>query len=296
MNNSSEKIGERIKLERLRCNMTQAQLAGEKVSRNMLSMIESNKATPSVDTLVSIANVLNIPAGVFFADSEEDKSLYTKAETVIKAKELFMLKKYTDCSDLCKSEPFDDELIFLSSECELRQAITLMDKLTLKSASDKLKSALALSKRSIYSFPDFEGTVKSYLYFIECALSDINTEEVGRLSKMPSRIPTGTYLFMITLSLLDKGRTEEIQNMASSFSYMTPNEAQFLKAALLLRSMKTEKASDILLNLYKKDGIGFMLKYRICAELETCSELKRDYEMAYYYSKEKRKIAELFKK
>lgn len=296
MNNSTEKIGERIRLERLKSNMTQSQLAGENVSRNMLSMIESGKATPSVDTLVHIANSLGIPAGLFFAENEKDKALYTKIKTVTKAKELFRVGEFEECSDLCKSEPFDDELISLSAECELMQAEKLMDSLTLKSASEKLNTALALSKRSVYSSCDFEGTVKSYLYFISSVLTSVSVEEIGILSRTPSRISAGKYLFMVILSLIDKGKIEEGQKSASSFPFLAPNEAMFVKAAVLRRTSKVDKALELFLKLYEKDGIGFILKYRTCAELEVCSEMKRDFEMAYYYSKEKQKITELFKK
>ena len=48
-------IGEKIKELRVRRRMTQADLAGDTVSRNMVSLIENGRATPSVQTLEEIA-------------------------------------------------------------------------------------------------------------------------------------------------------------------------------------------------------------------------------------------------
>ena len=296
MKNSPDKIGERIRLERLKHNLTQSQLSGDVITRNMLSLIESGAALPYVETLIHIANTLDIPAGVFFADDEKEEALYTKIQTASKAKSLFASGKYEECADLCKTVLFDDELTFLAAECELRQAENEMKSLTLKSAAERLETALSVSSKSVYISKDFEGTVKSYLYFIKCAASEIDTEEIGRLSKLPSRIPASAYSFMTLLSLLDKGKLEEAQTFAASFPFMTVNEAAYFKGAVLMRTMKTAKAGEVLRELYEKEELSFILKYRICADLECCAEMRRDYESAYAYSREKHRMTELFDK
>ncbi|NCU26626.1 XRE family transcriptional regulator, partial [Candidatus Nomurabacteria bacterium] len=48
-------IGERIKELRLSRKMTQQEVVGDHITRNMLSKIENNSATPSVRTLEYIA-------------------------------------------------------------------------------------------------------------------------------------------------------------------------------------------------------------------------------------------------
>ena len=296
MKNSPEKIGERIRLERLKHNMTQSQLSGDVITRNMLSLIESGAALPSVETLIHIANTLDIPVGSLFAEDDKEEALYTKIQTVSKAKSLFASGKYEECADLCKTVLFDDEMTFIAAECELRQAENEMKSLTLKSAGERLETALALSSNSVYTSKDFEGTVKSYQYFIKCAASEIDADEIGRLSRLPSRIPASAYSFMTLLSLLDKGKLEEAQTLAAAYPFMTVNEATYFKAAILLRSMKTAKASELLRVLYEKEELSFILKYRICADLECCAEMRRDYESAYAYSREKHKMTELFGK
>lgn len=50
---NSEELGKRIKEARLAKKMTQSELVGTFITRNMLSRIESGNACPSVKTLES---------------------------------------------------------------------------------------------------------------------------------------------------------------------------------------------------------------------------------------------------
>ena len=70
-------IGEKIKDLRQSKMMTQQQLAGDMITRNMLSRIENGAALPSVPTVVYLADRLNIPAGYLLAD-DKDAFLYQK--------------------------------------------------------------------------------------------------------------------------------------------------------------------------------------------------------------------------
>ncbi|MBQ6686310.1 MAG: helix-turn-helix transcriptional regulator [Firmicutes bacterium] len=54
-------LGKRLKEARLSRKMTQSEVVGTFITRNMLSQIESGKAMPSVETLQYLAEVLEIP-------------------------------------------------------------------------------------------------------------------------------------------------------------------------------------------------------------------------------------------
>ena len=58
-------LGERLRQERIAQGLSQRQLAGEKITRNMLSQIENGSATPSVDTLRYLAQQLHKPVSFF---------------------------------------------------------------------------------------------------------------------------------------------------------------------------------------------------------------------------------------
>ena len=63
---NSEELGKRIKEARLAKKMTQSELVGTFITRNMLSRIESGNACPSVKTLEYLAGRLDLPAGVLY--------------------------------------------------------------------------------------------------------------------------------------------------------------------------------------------------------------------------------------
>ena len=62
-------LGQRIKQARLEAGLSQRQLCGEAVTRNMLSLIENGAARPSMDTLRLFAAKLGKPLSWFL---EED--------------------------------------------------------------------------------------------------------------------------------------------------------------------------------------------------------------------------------
>ena len=62
-------IGEKIRALRIQKKMTQAELAGSFITRNMLSQIENGVAMPSVPTVLELAKRLDVPASYFFSDA-----------------------------------------------------------------------------------------------------------------------------------------------------------------------------------------------------------------------------------
>ncbi len=61
-------LGRRLKAARLAKKMTQSDVVGNFITRNMLSQIESGSATPSMKTLEYLAGVLEIPMERLLAD------------------------------------------------------------------------------------------------------------------------------------------------------------------------------------------------------------------------------------
>lgn len=61
-------LGQRIKQARLEAGLSQRQLCGEAVTRNMLSLIENGSARPSMDTLRYFAARLEKPIGWFLEE------------------------------------------------------------------------------------------------------------------------------------------------------------------------------------------------------------------------------------
>ena len=61
-------LGERLRQARLEAGLSQRQLCGEEVTRNMLSQIENGTAKPSMNTLAYFARRLEKPVSFFLQE------------------------------------------------------------------------------------------------------------------------------------------------------------------------------------------------------------------------------------
>ena len=105
--------GEKIKKLRTEKMMTQSELVGDHITRNMLSRIESDEANPSLGTLLYLASRLNVPAGYLLADEKEDK-IYAKSFAIDNIKLAYKSGDYKICRRLClEFDGDDDEVRFL---------------------------------------------------------------------------------------------------------------------------------------------------------------------------------------
>lgn len=89
-------LGKRIKQARLAAGLSQSALCGDKITRNMLSLIENDAAIPSVDTLRYLAARLGKPMG-FLLDGEAaspNGRLLAQARNAPPEEALVLLKEY----------------------------------------------------------------------------------------------------------------------------------------------------------------------------------------------------------
>ena len=116
------KFGEKIRSARLNAKMTQADLAGDFITRNMLSQIENGLAMPSLQTALYIADRLGVDIGILFSDND-GKDVFFLTRKLPELKRSFEKKEYDRCIALCSEGSEDnDEACFILSECYIRKA------------------------------------------------------------------------------------------------------------------------------------------------------------------------------
>ena len=93
-------IGKKIKEIRVGKMMTQSQLAGDEITRNMLSRIENGAALPSLGTVIYLAKRLGVPAGVLLSDDDGEYN-FKKNSLIKKIKYFYQEKEYELCLDMC---------------------------------------------------------------------------------------------------------------------------------------------------------------------------------------------------
>lgn len=94
-------LGRRLKAARLAKKMTQSDVVGNFITRNMLSQIESGSATPSMKTLEYLAGVLEIPLERLLADQggpaePESISVLNRAKALLKEQNFEALLQVRD--------------------------------------------------------------------------------------------------------------------------------------------------------------------------------------------------------
>ena len=91
-------LGEKLKKARLDRGLTQTQVCGERITRNMLSQLENDSASPSVRTLEYLADALGVSMGWLL---EQDPA----AEQLQQARQLFRQRDFSACFDALCDHP-----------------------------------------------------------------------------------------------------------------------------------------------------------------------------------------------
>ena len=93
-------LGRRLKNARLAKKMTQSEVTGNFITRNMLSQIESGTATPSMKTLEYLAGVLEIPMDKLLSDSDTTKTTNSALSLLHHAKQLLHQGKFQELLEM----------------------------------------------------------------------------------------------------------------------------------------------------------------------------------------------------
>ena len=111
-------IGKKIKRLRTEKLITQSELVGNEITRNMLSRIENGAALPSLGTVVYLAKKLGVPAGYLLSEGDEE-FIFNKTAAMKNIKRAYTDKNFEICHDMCITtfNEFDDELELILTDC-----------------------------------------------------------------------------------------------------------------------------------------------------------------------------------
>ena len=170
-------LGQKIRAARLEAGLSQRELCGDTITRNMLSLIENGSARPSMDTLQILAARLHKTVGYFLEEGASCNEHLMQALRQAKPEQVAELLK-----DYVSPDPvFDRERYFLESNAYLilsRQALqeekkayaqALLEKAMLK--GNDLRADEVLSKHA-----DWADEI-SHKY------SDINENNIDEIIK-----------------------------------------------------------------------------------------------------------------
>lgn len=113
-------LGERLRKARLEAGLSQRQLCGETITRNMLSQIESGKAQPSMSTLRILAQRLGKPVGYFLEEAAPIPPAMTRARGAYAAGQYRQAMELLE--EIEQEDSFGEEYRLLQGLCLLALA------------------------------------------------------------------------------------------------------------------------------------------------------------------------------
>jgi len=273
--------------------MTQSELAGDRITRNMLSCIENGSANPSLSTVLYIAARLSVPAGFLLAD-EGDEIVYRKMSNLSNIKRAYTAGDLRGCRSLCVSacpEP-DDEIHLLLASCDVGIAAEEFWSGKLRSACRYFDEALGYAEKTIYSTEAVEAEARVYFHYMERLSHTLYSDRLDEdaACAVCSVSPFAAYVRALdALDAEDDGVAEAYLSGVDKESFF----AAHVRIRLLMRAGDYKTSGASLLQLLHGDTpLNRIELYTVLCELEICCRETEDFKGAYNYANEKIQLLE----
>lgn len=175
---NTQNIGKIIKEARLAKKMTQNEVVGDFITRNMLSQIESGAAMPSIKTLEYLCGVLDIQLETLSAGGENSST----ASGYARIRQQYLAGDYQAVIESDIAEDYSDEctalkaLAYLELADKLSQSENIADN---QKAVDYAKTAAELSEKGIFANKSVAGRADEIVKSSAVKLSRYYTSLIG---------------------------------------------------------------------------------------------------------------------
>ena len=279
-------IGENIRTMRLAKMMTQADLAGDQITRNMLCQIERGAALPSVPTMCYLAQRLNVPVGYLLSEEEEGIA-YRKMMTMPNVYRAFHAGDAAGCLALLNSafgEESDDEIALMRAECEYRIAKEVFLGGRLREAASRFDSALREAARTTHDTAWLRAAAAVYFRYMQ-SLSPTLTSDVLDAEEIETSksLQDDFCAYVLACEALDGGRDGEVAEYLSRY-----RGTLFAARVAALRDMRSGAVAEALVafeRLLDDDALDVgVLMCEIFGDMDLCCRKNDDYKRAYEFA------------
>ena len=286
-------IGEKIRSLRVAKLMTQAELAGNQITRNMLSSIENGNAQPSLSTILYIAKALNVPVGFLLAE-EGDEIVYQKMNGLANIKRAYRAEDWMGCRSLCLAscpEP-DDEIRLILANCDLGIAKSAFWEGRIRFACRFFDEAMLYASETLYPAMYVRAEAAVYFRYMSRISPTLYSDVLddGDLGDFLCKNTFSSYLEALE-------RLEEGDRCGADTCCKDIESDSFFKEHLqikfLMYDQLFEQAKNNLLRLLEAEiPLNEISLYAILSDLEICCREIEDYKGAYRYSNERVSLLE----
>lgn len=280
-------IGEKIRRLRLSKMMTQADLAGDQVTRNMLCSIERGAALPSLPTAIYLAERLNVPVGYLLSEKSEENLSYRKMIAMPEVRRALQAGDAAGCLSILHNAfggECDDEIALIRAECEYRVAREALDNGHLRVAAARLDRSLSAGEKTLYETGFLRARAAvcfRYLTELTPTLASDILEE-GEISAAREEGDDFCAYFLATEAFhsADDRMFNTLSARLSGTLY-----AQKLSAMTKMKNGDFASARAVFEKLLSDESLcAGVLMYEIFKDLEICCRGMDDYKSAYEYS------------
>jgi transcriptional regulator with XRE-family HTH domain len=255
-------LGQKIKQARLEAGLSQRQLCGQQITRNMLSQIENGSARPSIDTLRYLAGQLGKPLSYFW----EEEAASANQKLVLQARQawlqgdplaaLALLDGYTEADPI-----WDPEANLLGLVCCLDAAE--------KGDIPCLQKAAAYAAGTPYSHYGPERL---------CLLLQAK-HDPKQIPQIVQQLPSmDDELLLRSQDALAAGDAQRCGKLLDAVSDQQSAPWQ------ILRGDAAMAAGDYALARICYSAAEESAPHQVYPRLEECCRLLEDYKMAYHYA------------
>lgn len=272
-------LGEKLRAARLEAGLSQRQLCGDRITRNMLSQIENGTASPSVSTLRFLAGKLGKPVSFFL---EEDGSVSPNQAAMEEARRAYDRGCFEDAARSLRAFQEPDPLF--QREWELLRLLT----------------TLALAEKALAEHR--EGYARELLEQAEklegrayCALPELRARRILLLARLSGARPEAL-----------AGQLPDMDEPLLLLARGALAEGDGARCAAALDTARNRETPDwkllrgrafLLLGAWQEAARCFhaaeaALPRETAPELERCYRELGDYRLAYHYACKARELSD----
>ncbi len=246
-------LGQKLKQARLEAGLSQRQLCGDTITRNMLSQIENGSARPSMATLKVLCSRLGKPLG-YFVENEpsENLALLHRAAHAEPGEALELLKGY-----LSPDPMLEDWYHWLYAKCHMALAKQA-------AAENRMPYAISLLK-----------TAAAHTACQELTLLQYETG-MGTASELREKLADNTAEMLLRGAAAYERGDYDSCLCCLKVSDSQPLQWKRLYADSLIALERYHEAIEYLLQLEETK--------EICGQLELCYHRLKNFEKAYEYA------------
>ena len=286
-------IGEKIKFLRAERALTQTELAGDHITRNMLSLIESGSAQPSLATVTYLAKKLCIPAGYLLAD-EGEEYIYKKQMGISRIQKALQNGEYAICRQICLDivgdSNEDSEIMLILAECCLGIAKESFFEGRLRAACRMFEQACEYADLSVYNADRIKAEAGVYCAYMADISQTLYSECESDPIMRSLSVSDSFCRYALALDALDN---DNVSFFATEYSQSDDFLARHIHAKISMKNGDFSAAHAELVSILNGDkNVCGAVMYDAFRELESCCRELGDFKGAYEYASAKVQMLE----